>query len=111
MRDSTFSDFIFNRTLSGFKYSFVDENIEDLNITEVAQQWTENRNVVREIYNSSFEGALQAIRKAEMRILSKFNVKHCFSQVQTKGDSMMTGIRNILTLSFCPTLSCIQQFK
>ena len=59
----------------GFKYIF-DENIEGLDITEVAQQWTENRNVVREIYNSSFEGALQAIRKAEMRILSKFNVKH-----------------------------------
>ena len=53
----------------GFKYIF-DENIEGLGITEVAQQWTENRNVVREIYNSSFEGALQAIRKAEMRILS-----------------------------------------
>ena len=81
----------------GFKYIF-DEKIEGLGITEVAQQWTENRNVVREIYNSSFEGALQAIRKAEMRILSKFNIKHFFSQVQTKGDSMMTGIRNILTL-------------
>ena len=53
----------------GFKYIF-DENIEGLGITEVAQQWTENRNVVREIYNSSFEGALQAIRKAEMKILS-----------------------------------------
>merc|ERR1712223_98010 len=59
-----------------FTYSFNDQNIDELNVTEVAQQWRENRNVVREIYNSSLEGVLHAI-----------------SKVQTKGDSMMTGIR------------------
>ena len=54
----------------GFKYIF-DENIEGLGITEVAQQWTENRNVVREIYNSSLEGVLQAIRKAQCKSFQK----------------------------------------
>lgn len=51
--------------LSGYKYGFVDQNIGDMNITEVAEEWAENRNVVRKIYNSSLEGVLQAIRKAE----------------------------------------------
>ena len=60
-----YATYTYNPTLSGFKYSFVDQNIEDMNITEVAQEWTENRNVVREIYNSSLEGVLQAIRNDE----------------------------------------------
>ena len=56
---------LYPNIISGFKYSFVDQNIEDMNITEVAEEWTENRNVVREMYNSSLEGVLHAIRKAE----------------------------------------------
>ena len=56
---------LYSNIISGFKYSFVDQNIEDMNITEVAEEWTENRNVVREMYNSSLEGVLHAIRKAE----------------------------------------------
>lgn len=55
----------------GFTYSFNDQNIDELNVTEVAQQWRENRNVVREIYNSSLEGVLQAIRKAQCKSFQK----------------------------------------
>ena len=34
-----------------------------MNVTEVAQEWTESREIVKDIYASSVEGVLQAIRE------------------------------------------------
>ena len=35
----------------------------DMNITEVAQEWMGNREIVKEIYANSLEGVLDAIRE------------------------------------------------
>ena len=58
--------------LQSYQFIFDDKKIEDMNITDVSREWIESREMVKDIYRSSFESVLQAIRKEKSMITIGF---------------------------------------